>query len=329
MKFCPQCRAKFEDDMNFCLQDGTPLIEEEQFTNQTESFSEKTISLPTKPNLPPTIIPTQGFSVPRNPPPAAQSIQPTVALSNQQTASAKMETSPVFASLTTDLENSRSRSNVMLGSFAGILALIGTAIGGVWWYSESKKNTGQSLANTTVQNPTTTANKNSDSGFSNGTNSITFGNQTETNFKSDANGTTKPSTPTPAETTKQTPIKETEDKPTLKTAIPEETEPPPDKTPTPKPVPKIVSGGVVNGKATNLVKPEYPAAARAVRASGAVNVQVTIDESGNVISASAVSGHPLLRDSAVKAARSSKFSPTVLSGQAVKVTGVIVYNFVP
>jgi protein TonB len=99
--------------------------------------------------------------------------------------------------------------------------------------------------------------------------------------------------------------------------------------PTEKPVPKVISGGVVNGKATNLVKPPYPAAARAVRASGAVNVQVTIDENGNVISASAVSGHPLLRAAAVQAARSSKFSPTLLSGQPVKVTGVIVYNFQP
>lgn len=99
--------------------------------------------------------------------------------------------------------------------------------------------------------------------------------------------------------------------------------------PTKPPAPKTISGGVVNGKATNLVKPPYPAAARAVRAAGAVNVQVTIDESGNVISASAVSGHPLLRAAAVQAARSSKFSPTMLSGQAVKVTGVIVYNFVP
>ncbi len=104
---------------------------------------------------------------------------------------------------------------------------------------------------------------------------------------------------------------------------------PPTPKPTEKPVPKIISGGVVNGKATNLVKPPYPAAARAIRVSGAVNIQVTIDESGNVISASAVSGHPLLRAAAVQAARSSKFSPTLLSGQAVKVTGVIVYNFVP
>ncbi len=94
-------------------------------------------------------------------------------------------------------------------------------------------------------------------------------------------------------------------------------------------VPKTISGGVVNGKATNLVKPAYPAAARAVRASGAVNVQVTIDEQGNVISAAAVSGHPLLRAAAVQAARDSKFAPTRLAGQLVKVTGVIVYNFVP
>ena len=329
MKICPQCRAQFEDDMNFCLQDGTPLIEEEQFSNPTESFSEKTLSLPTAGNLPPTIAPTQDFFAPRNPPPSAQSMQPTVALKNQPTASAKMETSPVFASLTTDLENSRSRSNVTIASFAGILALLGTAIGGVWWFSDSKKGTDQSLANTTVQNPAPAQNKNSDSGFSNGSNSAAFGNQTETNFKSEANGDQKPATPTPAETTKQTPLKETEERPSPKNAVTQETEPPPDKDPTPKTVPKTVSGGVLNGKAISLVKPQYPPAARAVRASGAVNVQVTIDESGNVISASAVSGHPLLRASAVNAARSSKFSPTMLSGQAVKVTGVIVYNFVP
>ena len=91
---------------------------------------------------------------------------------------------------------------------------------------------------------------------------------------------------------------------------------------------KSVSGGVLNGKATKLVKPNYPAAAKAVRAAGAVNVQITIDETGSVVAASAVSGHPLLRAAAVEAARASKFAPTRLEGQPVKVTGVIVYNFV-
>src|SRR5580765_1876026 len=105
-------------------------------------------------------------------------------------------------------------------------------------------------------------------------------------------------------------------------------EPPPPPKAKP-PVPKTVSGGVLNGKATSLPKPAYPAAAKAVRAGGAVSVQVLIDESGRVISASAVSGHPLLRAAAVQAAQGAHFSPTLLSGQAVKVSGVITYNFVP
>jgi len=97
--------------------------------------------------------------------------------------------------------------------------------------------------------------------------------------------------------------------------------------PPPKPKPKTISGGVLNGKATSLPKPAYPAAAKAIHASGQVVVQVTIDESGRVISASATSGHPLLRAAAVAAAQGARFSPTLLSGQAVKVTGIITYNF--
>jgi protein TonB len=59
-----------------------------------------------------------------------------------------------------------------------------------------------------------------------------------------------------------------------------------------------------------------------------VVVQVVIDENGRVISAQAVSGHPLLQAVSVAAARNARFSPTKLSGQPVKVTGVITYNFV-
>ena len=92
---------------------------------------------------------------------------------------------------------------------------------------------------------------------------------------------------------------------------------------------KTVSGGVLNGKATKLVKPAYPEAAKAVKAGGAVNVQVTIDEAGSIISATAVSGHPLLRTASEEAALASTFSPTLLQGVPVKVTGIIVYNFTP
>lgn len=95
----------------------------------------------------------------------------------------------------------------------------------------------------------------------------------------------------------------------------------------PKPKPTVKSEGVVNGRAKFLPKPVYSAAAKAVKAAGAVNVQVMIDEAGNVISANAVGGHPLLRMEAEKAARNAKFNPTFLSKQPVKVSGVIVYKF--
>lgn len=104
--------------------------------------------------------------------------------------------------------------------------------------------------------------------------------------------------------------------------------PPPPPAPSPTPPRAPISGGVLNGKAVHLVQPSYPQIARQAHASGTVVVQVLIDENGTVISAHAVSGHPLLQAVAVQAARASKFSPTKLSGQPVKVNGVIQYNFV-
>src|SRR5215813_10854434 len=103
-------------------------------------------------------------------------------------------------------------------------------------------------------------------------------------------------------------------------------EPPP---PPPKPTPHApISGGVLNGKAVHLVQPQYPPMARTAHVSGQVSVQVLIDENGNVVAAHATSGHPLLQAAAVAAARASKFTPTKLSGQPVKVNGLIIYNFV-
>jgi Ca-activated chloride channel family protein len=93
------------------------------------------------------------------------------------------------------------------------------------------------------------------------------------------------------------------------------------------PPPRVVSAGVLNGKAVSLPKPAYSSMARAARASGQVSVQVTIDESGNVTSATAIAGNPLLQAEAVAAARRAKFTPTKLSGKPVKVAGAIIYNF--
>jgi TonB family protein len=103
-----------------------------------------------------------------------------------------------------------------------------------------------------------------------------------------------------------------------------ESEPPP---PAPRPILKPMSGGVLNGTAISLPSPTYPDAARRLRMGGLVSVEVVVDETGKVISAVATSGPAMLREVAVQAAMRARFSPTKLSGQPVKVSGVINYKF--
>lgn len=91
---------------------------------------------------------------------------------------------------------------------------------------------------------------------------------------------------------------------------------------------KPISGGVLNGKALYLPKPDYPVEAQNAKASGSVVVQIMIDEVGAVISAKAISGHPTLHQACVNAALQARFSPTTMMGEPVKVSGVLTYNFV-
>jgi TonB family protein len=103
--------------------------------------------------------------------------------------------------------------------------------------------------------------------------------------------------------------------------------------PTPSPAPyksntnssdsnsQTISGDILNDRAVELPSPVYPPAAKAARASGTVVVQVTINEKGEVTSANAISGHPLLKASAVQAARKAKFKPNA------ETKGVLNYNF--
>lgn len=95
----------------------------------------------------------------------------------------------------------------------------------------------------------------------------------------------------------------------------------------PKPLLRPISGGVLNGKAVALPAPDYPDMAKRTRVVGLVVVEVVIDTNGKVISAKAVSGHPMLQLAAVQAANRARFSPTTLSGQPVRISGVINYNF--
>ena len=104
---------------------------------------------------------------------------------------------------------------------------------------------------------------------------------------------------------------------------------PPPPAPTPVPQIRVVkSPTVLNSRALSLPKPNYPILAKQGGVQGPVNVQVLIDEKGKVVSAKAVSGNPLLIGAAQQAAYGARFSPTMLGDQAVKVSGVITYNFV-
>jgi Gram-negative bacterial TonB protein C-terminal len=89
-----------------------------------------------------------------------------------------------------------------------------------------------------------------------------------------------------------------------------------------------ITGGILNGKAIKLAMPTYPRAAHETGAFGTVQVRVVIDETGRVIYAKAISGHPDLWKVSEDAASQSEFSPTKLAGQPVKVSGVIQYNFI-
>jgi protein TonB len=104
--------------------------------------------------------------------------------------------------------------------------------------------------------------------------------------------------------------------------------------PTPAPTPQKPTGPirlpseVIASKAISKPAPPYPILAKQTRIQGPVTVQILIDEQGHVVSAKATSGHPMLQAAAVQAAFRASFTPTLLSKQPVKVTGVITYNFV-
>ncbi|HEX8633307.1 MAG TPA: energy transducer TonB [Pyrinomonadaceae bacterium] len=101
-------------------------------------------------------------------------------------------------------------------------------------------------------------------------------------------------------------------------------------TPTPaKPRDQIrVSSSVISSKIISKPTPAYPPLARQARVQGTVTVEILIDVEGRVVSAQATNGHPLLRLAAQQSAYHARFSPTSISGQPVKVSGVITYNFI-
>jgi TonB family protein len=91
--------------------------------------------------------------------------------------------------------------------------------------------------------------------------------------------------------------------------------------------PPIISVGSLNERKVRLAMPLYPPNAKRLGVRGDVEVQITLNETGDVIAAKAVSGNALLYAAAEDAARKSKFQPVVINSQPVKASGFIIYRF--
>lgn len=107
-----------------------------------------------------------------------------------------------------------------------------------------------------------------------------------------------------------------------------------DETPSPPPtsspqVQKVSEGTMVEGTVITRVMPVYPLSARTMNAYGKVDVRVVISEKGRVIEATAISGHPALRNAAMDAARQWVYKPATLNGVPVKMESVLTFTFAP
>lgn len=288
MNHCFRCELDLPDDVIFCLNCGTKLDD-------------------------------GAATVVRDMPPTAFAINTPPMPTPTPTAAVDTRPEPQWQTAAEPVRVAWSPFKVVMIAATAVLAM--TAIGATFFLIGRQSSGGGSEVSL--------ANKPSNSGTSaDGQSSSTSFNGTSPFGDGGSGGNSVPANnPTANTNSNRPPTNPATNTAPVVVSTPPAEEPTPKPVATPKSAPKTISGGVLNGKATSLPTPPYPAAAKAIRASGSVSVQVLIDESGRVISAGAVSGHPLLRPAAESAARGARFTPTVLGGQPVKVSGVITYNF--
>ena len=88
----------------------------------------------------------------------------------------------------------------------------------------------------------------------------------------------------------------------------------------------VVVGSLVP-YATKQQSPVYPSAAKTMRQTGVVKVEVMVDENGQVSEVQKIEGPVLLQSAAKDAVKKWRFKPFVKDGQPVKATGFINFNF--
>ncbi|MGI8467958.1 MAG: TonB family protein [Pyrinomonadaceae bacterium] len=333
MKYCPVCQTRYDEEIiRFCTKDGAPLVEENpSFTAmpsessiEPEDDGEETVirrNLPardsdlSKTNSERIVIPTNEIK-----------LEPVRAKNRQSYQPPKSNTT----------------ATVLLTILGTFVVLAG--LGGVWYLLRGG-NSNNGSANKTNANfnaALNVANFNANFNADNSLSNLDINTNSNVNFNSNVNINANLKTPTPTRTPTPTPTPANSNvnanqnsnlnlgntnvmsRPTATPTV----SPTPRISPTPTAPPQNVNVGVMNSRAVSLTTPAYPQSARAVNAAGQVTVQITVDEQGNVTSARAISGHPLLRSSAEAAARQSRFNPVKIGDRAVSATGVLVYNFI-
>lgn len=345
MKYCPVCQTRYDEEiMRFCTKDGTPLIDEAA-PNFTEIPSEDSESNEDDFGADTVVRRKNAESEITN-------VEPRMGETSQRmvipTAEPPPEEQPQVRAKQVSYQSPPPRktntATVVLLTVLGTIIVLGGGLG-IYWLMSGKK--------ATVANSNSNLNANQDTNLNT---NLNIGN-TLFNINSDVNAnanidininanssptpsptkTPSPSptrTPMPSPTPSPTPDEDNNSNTgnTNSGGAPVNTRPTP--TPTPRPSPSQqptknpANVGNMNSRAVSLSKPAYPPIAKQMRAGGQVPVQIMVDETGKVMSAKAIGGHPLLRQAAENAARQSRFSPVRVSGQAVKSVGTVVYNFV-
>ncbi len=349
MKFCPTCKTRYDEEiLRFCIKDGSPLIDEDQ-PNFTALPSESDLGEETiirRKNPAPISQPesdTAGYVAPPRIVIPTSEEQPREPVRTKTTTSIRRPPPP---------QKSNTTKTVLLTILGTILLLAG-ACGIFWFLSNQNSGNANQNANYNTNFNSIDINLNTNLNVDNSLANFNYNLNATVNTNSNANTNANLKTPTPTPT--RTPAPTPTPTPTpnanananvnvngaININSNSNARPPVNTTPTVRPSPSAtprsspsgaptnrpVNAGIINSRAVNLPKPAYPPIAKQMRATGQVAVQVLVDESGNVISAKAMSGHLLLRASAEAAARQSRFNPVRIGDQAVKATGVVLYNF--
>ncbi len=343
MKYCPACQTRYDEEiLRFCTKDGTPLIDEDKpsFTELPsesieDDFGEETVI---RRNSQPK--PAPDFE-------DKQNVQERIVIpTNEVRAEPQVRANPIVAYQQPPKEQNTTK--LVATTILGTLIILGSVFGIFWVLSNQNAANGNQNVNVNTNfnsidtNQTTNFNiDNSLVDYNLNTNSD-LNTNFNTNFNISLRTPTPTPTPKPTATATPTPagnVNINTNNANLITPTPsvniKPTGTPPLPPPSPKPTPSTtpdnrppVNVGVLNGRAINLPKPAYPTAAKQMNATGQVAVQVAVDEFGNVTSAKATNGHPLLRAPAEAAARQSKINPVKVGNQSVNATGILIYNFI-